>query len=315
VLAAPLLGAVQLAGAAGTHADTAITNTATATYDDGTGTQTVSSNPATIRVDEVLDVTVTSNDSANIPVTTPDVDDVLGFTVTNIGNGPEAFRLVSDPGLGGDDYDPTNNRIYLDTNGNGLFEPGTDPLYVFGVNDPLLAADDSIVVFVVHDTPPLLANGAVGLADLDATAATGSGLPGTSFPGQGTGGTDAVVGASTASDAEQGGYVVANVVAALVKSQVVADPFGGTNAIPGAVITYTLVLTISGSGSISNTLIADAIPSFTTYVPASIRLDGSPQTDAVDGDAGRFTGGGIEVDLGVLAAPDSVTIEFQVVIN
>ncbi len=314
-LLAALCAPAGLAQAVGTPADTEIRNTATATYDDGTGPRLVNSNQVTLRVDEILDVTVVSNDGANIPVTTPDLGDVLSFTVTNSGNGPEALRFAADPSVGGDDYDPSNNRIHLDSNGNGIFEPLADPLYVLGVNDPLLAADDSIVVFVLNDTPGGLTNGDIGLADLDATAATGSGAPGTTFAGQGSGGTDAVVGATTASGSAQGGYVVSSVAASLAKFQAVADPFGGTSTVPGAVITYTLVLTLTGSGNASNTTIADSIPSFTTYVPASMRLDGSPLTDAVDSDEGRFTGSGIEVDLGVLAAPDSITVEFRVVIN
>ena len=54
----------------------------------------------------------------------------------------------------GDQFDPTNARIYIDANGSGIYEPGVDPLYQTGVNDPLLAADAARLVFVLADIPP-----------------------------------------------------------------------------------------------------------------------------------------------------------------
>jgi uncharacterized repeat protein (TIGR01451 family) len=310
------LHACGMVWAVGTPATTEIRNSAAVTYTDSFGApQTVLSNQTTLRVDEVLGVTIVSDDAALIPVTTPDDDDLLRFTITNVGNGTEAFRLTPDPALAGDHYDPTDTRLFLDLNGNGIFEPGVDPLYVAGVNDPVLAADASRLIFLSNDTPAALADGNTGLARLDVAAVTGTGAPGTSFAGQGDGGTDAVVGATTAAGSSQGGYVVSDIVADLVKTQAVSDPFGGSNPIPGATLIYTLTLTVTGSGSIDNTLITDAIPAGTTYVAGSLRLDGSPLTDIADADEGLVTGAGIAVDLGTIAAPASRTVVFQVLIN
>lgn len=310
------LHAGGLALAAGTPAATDIRNSAVVSYTDSGGApQTTLSNETSLRVDELLGVTIVSNDATNVTVATPDNDDLLRFTITNVGNGTEAFRLTPDAALGGDDYDPIDTRIFLDSNGSGLFEPGTDPLYVAGVNDPVLAADASHLIFLSNDTPGALLAGNVGLARMDVVAVTGSGTPGTSFAGQGDGSTDAVVGATMAAAGAQGGYVVSDVVADLLKTQTISDPFGGSNPVPGATITYTLALSLTGSGSIDNVLITDAIPAGTAYVAGSLRLDGSPLTDLVDADEGRFTGAGIEVDLGTLAAPASRTIVLQVLIN
>jgi len=310
------LHACGVVWAVGTPATTDIRNSAVVSFTDSGGApQAVLSNETSLRVDEVLGVTIVSNDATNVAVTTPDNDDLLRFTITNIGNGTEAFRLTPDPALGGDDYDPTDTRIFIDSNGSGLFEPGTDPLYVAGVNDPVLAADASRLIFLSNDTPGSLVTGNVGLARVDVVAVTGSGAPGTSFAGQGDGATDAVVGATTAAAGAQRGYVVSDVVADLVKTQTVSDPFGGSNPIPGATITYTLALSLTGNGSIDNVLITDAIPAGTAYVAGSLRLDGSPLTDLADADEGRFTGTGIEVDLGTLAVPASRTVVLQVLIN
>ena len=121
--------------------------------------------------------------------------------------------------------------------------------------------------------------------------------------------------ATTAVAGALGGYVVSDIATDLIKTQVVSDPWGGSSPVPGATITYTLALSVTGSGSLDNTLITDAVPAGTTYVAGSLRLDGSPLTDVVDLDEGRFTGAGIAVDLGALIAPASRTVVFQVLIE
>jgi len=310
MLTTPVLGA-------GTVANTLVTNTASVAFVvGGSGVaQSVNSNPASFRVDERLDVAVVSNNATPVAVLSPDSDRPLSYTVTNLGNGAEAFRLVIDTALAGDQFDPTDTRIYLDANANGSFEPATDTAYVAGTNDPLLAPDQAVTVFVTHDIPAGRVQNDLGLARLTATAVTGTGAAGTVFAGQGVGGTDAVVGATTASANRQGSYQVAAVAATLAKTQAVADPNGGTNAITGATITYTLTLNVSGSGTLTATQIVDAIPANTSYVAGSLRLNGTVLTDAVDADAGRFTGSQIEVMLGALSAPSTQTVAFRARIN
>jgi uncharacterized repeat protein (TIGR01451 family) len=310
MLATPLWGA-------GTVANTLVTNTASASYVDGVSgvVQAVNSNPTSFRVDERLDVAVVSNNATPVSVFSPDSDRPLSFTVTNLGNGAEAFRLVVDSALAGDNFDPSDTRIYLDTNSNGSFEPASDTPYVAGTNDPSLAPDQSRTVFVTHDVPAGRVDGDLGLARLSATAVTGSGAPGTVFAGQGVGSTDAVVGATTASANRQGSYQVAQVAATLAKTQSVIDPNGGANPVSGATITYTLTLNVSGAGTITATQVIDAIPANTSYVAGSLRLNGAALTDAADADAGRFTGSQIEVTLGALSAPSTQTVAFRARIN
>jgi uncharacterized repeat protein (TIGR01451 family) len=297
--------------AIGTSANSAISNTAQATFVDPDGVpQTVNSNTVTLRVDEVLDVTVVSNDAGDVSVFSPDDDDPLSFTVTNPGNGSEAYALSANPALSGDNYDPTDTRIYLD-DGDGIFELGQDTLHSSGVNDPVLAPDAALVVFVSNDTPAGLSTGNTGSVRLTATAVTGSGLAGTVFAGQGTGGVDAVVGATTATANEDGTYAVSQMQATLVKSQSVAGP-----AVPGAVITYTVTMTVLGTGTITGAQIDDVIPANTTYRPGTIRLDGGPfLTDAPDADPAQFNGSQISVSLGSVTAPDTHSVEFQVEID
>jgi len=111
------------AEAAGTVAGSTIANTATASYtDSGGNAQTATSNTANLRVDELLDVAVTSADPGDIPTLPSGVNQVASFTVTNTGNGSEAYSLAVTTALGGDQFDPTTTSIVLDTNGNGVYD-------------------------------------------------------------------------------------------------------------------------------------------------------------------------------------------------
>ncbi|HEY0625842.1 MAG TPA: hypothetical protein VGD10_03830 [Allosphingosinicella sp.] len=304
------------AHAAGTQAGTTISNTATATYDlpGGGGEATINSNTVNMTVDELLDVSVAWADPGDVPASPSATARVLTFTVTNAGNGNEAFTLSTRSNGGGDDFDPTVTSIVLDTNGNGAYDAGVDTAYVAGSNDPVLAPDASTTVFVLSTIPGGAADNDRGRIDLVAVSNTGSGTAGTSIAGAGQGGGAAVIGA-TGGDAEDDGYyVVSSTAVALVKSATVADPFGGTTQVPGSTITYTLAATVSGTGSMTNLRITDPIPTGTTYKVGSIKLDGAALTDASDADAGRYTGTGINVGLGTVAAGTTRTVTFQVTI-
>jgi uncharacterized repeat protein (TIGR01451 family) len=309
-------GLPDAAHATGTAAGTTISNTATATYNDpGGNPRTTPSNQVDILVDELLDVTVTSADPGDITTTPGSTNQILTFSVTNNGNGSEAFRLTPNGTLGGDQFDPTTTSVVLDTNGNGVYDPGVDTVYTAGLNDPVLLPDASIKVFVLATTPPGAADLDRGLANLTAAAVTGTGAPGTTFAGQGQGGGAAVVGTTGADSVATGAYVVQNATVAFAKSAVVADPFGGTEPVPGSIITYTLTATVSGSGSLSNLAISDAVPTNTTYQTGSITLQGSGLSDPVDADVGEFTGTGIVVRLGTVAGGGTRTVTFRVRIN
>ena len=143
---------------------------------------------------------------------------MLTFRVTNAGNGSENFVLTARDNVGGDDFDPTATSIVLDSNGNGVYDPGIDTVYVAGANNPVLAPDASVLVFVLSSIPAGAGNGQRGRVDLVAVAATGSGAPGTTFAGQGQGGGDAVVGATGADAEDDGYYAVAAATVAFVKS-------------------------------------------------------------------------------------------------
>jgi uncharacterized repeat protein (TIGR01451 family) len=316
IIASATVGFATPAMAVGTAAGTTISNTATASYTDPGGNPvSVPSNKVDITVDELLDVTVATADAGDIVVTPGSTNQVLSFTVTNTGNGSEAFRLTPNAAVGGDQFDPTVTSVVLDTNGNGVYDPGVDTVYTPGVNDPVLAPDASIRVFVLSSIPAGQADTDRAIVELTAAATTGTGAPGTTFAGQGQGGGNAVVGATGADGVDRGRYIVHNATITFTKSASVADPFGGTTSVPGAIITYTLVATVSGSGTLTNAAVNDPIPTGTTYQTDSITLQGAGLTDAADGDAGSFASNNISVGLGSVTGGQTRTITFRVRIN
>jgi uncharacterized repeat protein (TIGR01451 family) len=315
-VATATIGFATPAMAAGTAAGTTISNTATATYNDpGGNPRSVDSNTVDIRVDEILDVTVVSADPGDVIVAPGSTNQVLSYTVTNNGNGSEAFRLTPVSNLGGDQFDPTTTQIFLDTNGDGVYTPGVDAAYVPGSNDPVLAPDASVRVFILSAIPGGVNDLDRANVDLTAAAVTGTGAPGTSFPGQGQGGGDAVVGTTGADSTARGRYLVQTAVVSFTKSQTVADPFGGTKNVPGSIVTYTLVATVTGTGTLTNLAIGDGIPANTTYQPGTITLQGSPLSDGADADVGEFAANAVAVRLGSVAGGQTRTVTFRVRIN
>ena len=298
---APLAIAAALittpAHAGGVKAGTLIENTASATYDGGAGPVTIPSNTITVKVDELLDVTVTSRDSG--PVSAAPGSAVLTFELTNTGNGPEAYTLTANPAVAGNDFDTTVNGIAVDTNGNGVYDPGVDQMLTGPATTAAIAADASLTVFVLVTIPGGVADGDQSDVSLLAEAVTGTGAPGTAFAGQGAGGGNAIVGSTGANATATGSLSVGITDVDLIKSATVRDPFGGTGIVPGATITYAIRAEVRGSGSVSDLVVTDAAPADTTYVAGSLKLDGATLTDAADADAGRSSTSGISVDLGI----------------
>jgi uncharacterized repeat protein (TIGR01451 family) len=302
------------AEAAGTRAGSTISNTASASFDTGGGTTTIDSNQVDLLVDELLDVTVASNNPADVPTTPGATGQVLSFSVTNNGNGVESFTLSTVANAGGDDYDPTVTQIYID-NGDGVFDPATDTLYTPGPNDPELDPDESVTIFVIATTPGGVIDGNRGIVSLVAAAVTGTGDPGDSFPGMGEGGGNAVVGSTGADGTDAGAFVVSAATVTLVKSAVVTNSLGTADPVPGATITYTIVATVAGSGSVSGLTITDNIPADTSYANGSMTLGGAPLSDAVDADAGDYNGTRISVALGTVAGGQTRTVTFRTTID
>jgi uncharacterized repeat protein (TIGR01451 family) len=302
--------------ALGTPAGTELVSQAVMTYTQGSNEFTTPSNWSTVQVDEVLDFVVEWQDAAELPAFVGDRDEALTFRLLNTGNGTQSFRLTGLTALAGDDFDPEALRIYLDADADGLFDPSRDEPYVQGVNDPELVADQSLTLFLVCDMPAEAAAGAQGSAKLAVGSNLGYGAPGTVIHGAGDGGSDAVIGRCGGFSEVTGAYEVVTVAVDLVKSAAVLDPDGGDLPVTGAVITYTLRLTVTGTGTARDLVLTDPVPENTIYIPASLTLNGSALTDTKDADPGdvdETDTNAVFVALGDLAAGSAdQTITFQV---
>lgn len=318
--------------AAGTPAGTQIPNSATLNYSlNGQVASPITAVAPLVTVAEVINVLVTWQDGSSLPVNSPDTGKALRFLLTNIGNGSESFKLTRNNLLPGDQFDPistASGAIYLESGAQPGFQasgPNADTPYLPGSNDPELAADASRVIYLVSDMPVGLAAGNTGLVSLSAAATTAGAagaVPGTTLAGLGTGGVDAVVGASRGVSTTNGSYIFSGLALAVVKTITgVVDPNGGVLVMPGAVLTYRVVLTLSGFGVAENLNFSDPLPVNTSYVPASITVDGAARSDAADADNASFTAAAgtlpatVGATFGNTTAPATRVIEFKAVIN
>lgn len=300
--AACLLLAVVLSphASAQVAAGTTISNVARVNFQVAGTARTIVSNAISLTVGERLDVTLTLARPVAIesgPIA------VVAVTLTNTGNGTEAFDVTGILAPGG----AAVGALAIDADGDGRLGPGDTALP--NGRTPVLAPGQSLPLVVIADAGA--SNQAVTIA---AAAATGNGAPGTAFAGRGDGGGDAVTGTTSARATLSVPLTGADAPAVtLQKQQSVVAPGGGTTPVRGATITYTL--TARFDGAVRAAVVADPIPAGTSYVPGSLRLDGIALTDAADADAGALGGGEVQVTLGDVAQPVRRTISFQVTIQ
>jgi uncharacterized repeat protein (TIGR01451 family) len=314
------------AWALGTAAGTVIANTATVTYTLGVDpTAHTATAFDSFEVLEIIDTVIVWQDAAAVTVNTPQTQSALTFLLTNTGNGPEAFSLSAFDALSGDDFDPSTQSIWLETNGlPGVQTSGSPADTPLGTATPDLLPDDTLFVYLLCNIPSGLSDGDTGQARLSAAAATAgaAGAPaGTELTGAGFNGASAIVGNGNADSAAIGTFIVATVDVQVTKSIAgIEDLSGGSEPYPGARVTYRLTVQISGGGTAEDLTITDAIPVDMTYLSGSTTLNGSAQTDAADApvdntDFNVTSANRVTVGLGDTVAPATHTIEFIATIN
>ena len=320
----------QLSWSMGTTAGTLISNLATVKYVKGSSAPSnATSNTVRLRVDEIIQPVLSWQDATLISGKAPESNAALAFLLTNSGNGSEAFGLTRTNGTtplpSGGSTPPNGNpgSIYLESGASPGFQasgPHADWLYVPGSNDPILAPNASIIIFVVSDTSGAVdkLHGEVVLRATALTVGAAGALPGTALTGLGQGGGFAVVGRSRAQSDATGGYSTVGLGLAMNKTVLkITDPRGTHIVMPGAELTYQIVATLSGAGTASGLVITDPLPAATTYVPMSLVVDGLAQSDADDADPAQFIAATqtVSVSLGNVAAPATVVIVFRATIN
>ena len=310
VISTVLLGS-QAVWALGTPVGTTISNRATASYTINSVPLSANSITISTTVDELINATVTWQDSNTVTVIPGALDQPLTYRVTNTGNGTESFVLAEDVNLVTDDFDPVFVSLYVD-NGDSIYDSAVDAAYGTSVT---VAADGWATIFMVNNIPAAgLSDADIGSAQLTATStnAVANTTPGTLIAGGGDGGVDAVIGATGGFDSAIGSYQVFTTTVSLTKSAIVSNAFGGTQPIPGATISYTIIISVNGSGQASSFVLTDQIPTDTTYSPGTLAVAPGPAVSA--------TVGGVPisatVDFGTLDSGNTPqTVDFDVTID
>ena len=209
------------------------------------------------------------------------------ITITNSGNTTDVINISTSSTAG------FPNEVWVDVNQDGI--PGNDGDYLLtdtdgdgNIDTGALAPGASITSVLVVVVVPGTSDGTDDATTITVTSSK-----------------DPTVSESVTLNTTANAPVVA-----VVKS---VSPEGSQP--PGQVLTYTTVVTNSGDGTATDVTFSDKIPTYTTYVPGSITVNGSNRTDAQDGDNGFMANQEVIVKIGNLGPGGSHTITFRVTIN
>ncbi len=334
----------QISWAVISPSGTLIQNQASADYIIGSSPISSTSNVVSLVVDKKINLLVTETTGVATLVNAGQTGAITTFTVTNLGNDPQGFSLTAalasgNPATNGvapftlNDFSATGWQAYVDANNNGIYEPLLDTATsIFNLN-----AGASRTVFVVSNIPASATTGQQSVVGLTATTTAPGGGALTATLGADTlmtvdtvfadiaGVTD---GSRDARHSAYAAYLASTAFVTLSKTIISAQPASGAavpNPMtgdpalhPGSVLTYQIVASFSGIGTIDNLVITDPLPAETTYVSNSITVNGVAQTDLADfpTDNTSFTGNVITVSRGQVITPAAnVVIQFQTTIN
>lgn len=294
---------ISSAHAAAPAAGTSISNVASATYTDSTGaSKTVNSNIVTTTVSPVGSITLVANRTAtanaNALVS-------LSHTLTNNGNSTDTITLsVANiaNGSGGDDYDFSGLKVYLDSNNDGT--PDGAPIVIgsSATGTITLTAGQSVNLIVEGTTSATAAENNTGQWKLNAVS----------------GRSDVVTGGALTASNTDTVTIINGAVISLTKSASVSliDATKATAA--DREVTYTLVYKNTGNSVATNVLVTDALDAKLEYVQGSAKLMNVAQTDGDDasslptsGDNYKFDGNTLTLKIPSLAPNTTGTLTFK----
>ena len=336
-----MLGATP-AFAAGTASGSSILNTATINYQVGGVAQTALTASNTITVDRKVNLTVAEVGASTTSVVPSQAVAVTTFTVTNNSNATIDIGLAATQLAGGaapfaggtDNFNIGTPTMYVDTNGNGTYDAGTDTAITY-IDE--LAADASKTIFIVGSIPVTQVNGDIAAVVLTGTAQEGlcvgaQGANITATAGANTAGVDTVLADVAGTDdavtdgkhSARDDYKVAAPVLTVAKlSRVISDPINGVSPnakmIPGAVIEYCITVSNSATGATAtNVVITDSLPAQTTYLSSFGVFEGGTVAASVCSGGtgtGTYAAPTVTGNLGSIAASATKTVYFRATIN
>ena len=353
VIASVMLLGMVAANAAGTAAGTQIDNSATLSYQvSGVNQTAVASNTDSFLVDNKIDFTVAHQDSTAVSVVPGQTSAVLTFTVANNGNKVQDFSLSSLANDGNpfgetDNFDATNVQVFVDSNGNGVYDSGTDTATFIDE----LAPDTNVTVFIVSDIPNTRVDGDVAEYTLIAQVAEGgaSGSQGADITADASGTADnamneenvfadgAAAGTGSSADilhdgkhSDNDAYKVVTAKIDVTKTScVIWDPVNTTtnpHRIPGAVVRYAIDVNNTGSAAATSASLSDTLSGDVTFgattagAPAAVSRIATETCNctapgASNGDTVSEAGGVVTANYGTVAAGTHECAYFDVTIN
>jgi len=314
----------KLSHAAGVTSGTVIKNAAKVIYSIGNKKDQAIAETSFV-VDNKVIVVVTS--LGNTTVLPNDKNQVLLFSLTNAGNTPQRYKLEAGPVFSPENVEMTNIRIYLDKDNSGTLTAG-DILYSDPSSFGDMKPDETIKLLIVADVPQDLEDGKTSTYYLLATTVDAGTTNITQQSATNTAGVDVVFAdPAGVNDIERDGrhsatgvFTVGSATVHIKKdAEITYDPLStGQIKKPnsGAILRYTLTVTVTGSAVAKDVTIKDTIPDGSEYVRNTLTLNANPLTDDVDTDGGSFKDGAIEVKLGDLSksSPKQV-ITFDIKLN
>ena len=340
--------------AAGTTQGTGITNNVNVNYQVGGVAQTLQTAADTFVVDRKIIFVLSEKTPVGTTSVTPgQAAQQTTFILSNTSNDTLDFTITPSQIVGGtaahggtDAFNVANLLVCLDADANAVCDAAATATLTI---DNLIA-DDNRTILIVGDVPLSATNGQVAGVTLMATALNANGTAITAA-------TDATVnGAGTVetifADAAKSGnggasatrdgidvatddYTVSAAVLSVFKtSRIISDSVSTSNfkSVPGAVVEYCIsVANGAGGATATNITISDLVPTNTTYLAGSIRVNGtvtSPGagqtcsggtavTDAVDVDTGSFgtPANTVAGTLANVAGSGSSALIFRVTLN
>jgi uncharacterized repeat protein (TIGR01451 family) len=255
------------------------------------------------------------------------IDRVTTFTITNTGNTAQGFTFAAANQTGAsavilataDAIDVSNFRIFVDSNGNGVYDAGVDT----ATSVLTLSPDASVSVFVLADMPAGATNGQQANVTLTATTTTaGSATAVVATAGGDTAGVDIVfgdaattelafVGTSAANDGKataRDAYRIASAVISVAKTPLlICDPFNGSGVtrknIPGSIVRWTITISNAATATSSATLaqVVDTLDTNTTFDANLVTGSGAPATltscTSASGVPESAAGSGFKIDV------------------
>lgn len=333
-----IFGAVMSLGATGAYAaetasGTTISNLATLSYAVGgvnqtnigssaAGNTTGAGTATTFVVDNKVNLSLIETSTTPTSVVPGATAQVTTFTLTNTGNTTQGYTFVAANLTGttvftvADTIDVSNLQVFVDSNGNGFYDAGTDT----ATSVLNLAQNASVKVFVLGDIPVSATNGAQAAVSLTATTTTaGSATAVVQTAGADTAGVDIVFAdpstTANANNTDPGqiardakavandAYRVASAVISVQKTAtVLCDPFNGTTNpknIPGAIIRWTITVSNSATAGASATLaqVADALDTNTTFDPNLVAPTSAATCSSATGVPTSAAGKGLSLDV------------------